>query len=210
MKARIGATKSWNPRRLDVAAFCAQAAELEQTTPLAEFQRLLEEEVAPSETPVDWQLQGEQRSAARAGQAAEPWLLVSAQARLWLRCQRCLEPVQEALEVNRWFRFVANEDRAAAEDEDCEEDVLALEPKPDLLALIEDELLMELPVVPLHTVCPATLPQHSGDLGHPDHPGVGAPDGGGPRDADGGAATTHHKPTPFAALAALKKKPQPR
>lgn len=74
-----------------------------------------------------------------------------------MACQRCLSPVPVTLTVDRWFRFVDDEPTAEAEDDDCEEDVLALEPKPDLLVLIEDELLMELPFVPMHETCPQPL-----------------------------------------------------
>ncbi len=56
--------------------------------------------------------------------------------------------------VDRSFRFVADEDTAAALDDEAEEDVLALSRSFDLLALVEDELLMALPVVPRHEVCP--------------------------------------------------------
>ncbi len=86
--------------------------------------------------------------------AAEIWLHLRADAVLPLTCQRCLGPVEVALAVDRSFRFVADEELAAAEDELAEEDVLALSRSFDLVELVEDELLMEMPLAPRHEVCP--------------------------------------------------------
>ena len=132
---------------------------------------------------VAWQAQGEAR--APRGQAdakADNWLHLHAQASLLSTCQRCLQPVLLALDISRAFRFVEGEEAAAAQDEEANEDVLALEPKMNLLALVEDELLMALPMVALHDTCPelpaALAPQKEEQV-----------------------AT---KPNPFAALASLK------
>ena len=125
-----------------------------------------------------------------AGALAQPsvWLHLQAQLTLPLTCQRCLGPVATPLVVDRWFRFVADETTAAAEDEDSEEDVLALEPRPSLLELIEDELLMELPLVPMHEVCPESPAALAGAA---DVPADEAPES--------------MRPNPFAGLARLKK-----
>jgi uncharacterized protein len=47
---------------------------------------------------------------------------------------------------------------AAAMDADSEDDVLAIEPDFDLLHLLEDEMLLALPLVPRHELCPEPLP----------------------------------------------------
>lgn len=111
---------------------------------------------------------------------------LQASAAVPLSCQRCLGPVITPLEVDRWFRFVADEATAETEDDDSEEDVLALEPRPDLLDLLEDELLMAVPLVPMHGACPAPLPAAADDPGAlPEE--ISTP------------------PHPFAALARLRK-----
>ena len=56
--------------------------------------------------------------------------------------------------MERSFRFVPDEEMAAAQDEQSEEDVLALSRSFDLVELVEDELLMEMPLAPRHEVCP--------------------------------------------------------
>jgi uncharacterized protein len=42
---------------------------------------------------------------------------------------------------------------AAQEDEDAEEDVLVWSASFDALSLIEDELIMALPMIPMHQAC---------------------------------------------------------
>jgi uncharacterized protein len=62
-----------------------------------------------------------------------------------MECQRCLTPVDVPLDVERSFRFVADEATAEALDDECDEDLLALSREFDLRELIEDELLMACP-----------------------------------------------------------------
>lgn len=156
----------WNPERFDVCAFAQAGAHLHADDPLPRFERLAAE--LPSNMSGDgpvvcWQVRGEQRPGSR---GAEPsiWLHLKAQIDLPLPCQRCLSPVQMPLAIDRWFRFVAHEQIAAAEDEHSHEDVLAWEPRPSLLALIEDELLMALPPVPMHQTCPEPLQFAAGQV----------------------------------------------
>ena len=92
----------------------------------------------------------------RAG-GSEIWLHLHAGACLSLVCQRCLQPVEAVLGVERSFRFVADEKQAAAVDADIEEDVLVLSRTFDLVDLIEDELLLALPLVPRHEMCAQPL-----------------------------------------------------
>jgi len=102
-----------------------------------------------------------------------------------MECQRCLTPVDVPLEVDRAFRFVADEATAEALDDESDEDLLAMSREFDLHELIEDELLMALPVVPKHDECPSVVPLASSD--------------------DDFEEANADKPNPFAALAGLKK-----
>ena len=150
-----------DPRKLDVVAAAADAAVLEGSWPLVSFARLVEGTVQDGD--VQWSVRGEQRPAA--GREPEIWLHVVAHACVWRDCQRCLEPVALHLDVVRALRFVADEALAEALDADCEEDVLALPRRLDLHALVEDELLLALPLVPMHAQCPRRLRMSAGDLG---------------------------------------------
>ena len=173
-----------DPLRLDVQAFAKDAAELSGHWPLRMFERLAlstHTDAPPAEAGgVVWSARGEQRSAR--GTAAQTWLHLTATTQVRLECQRCLEPVETPLGIDRWFRFVAGEDAAAQIDADSEEDVLALPRALNLRDLLEDELLLALPLVPLHEVCPVPLGNASK-----------APE------------VALDRPTPFAALAALKR-----
>jgi uncharacterized protein len=179
---------AWNPRRLDVRAFAQAAASLQDEEPLSAFPRVQAEAAlddGATLTPVRWRAQGEMRPAASGG-TPDVWLHLQADARVPLICQRCLAPVDTPLTVDRWFRFVADEATAEAQDDDCEEDLLALEPKPDLHDVLEDELLMELPLVPMHDTCPEPVSLRTAGAG--DAPEAAAP-----------------RKNPFAELAKLKK-----
>ena len=74
-----------------------------------------------------------------------------------MECQRCLHPVRERMTVSRSIRFARDENEAARLDADSDDDVLAVSRQFHLLELVEDELIMDLPMVPLHGHCP-TLP----------------------------------------------------
>jgi uncharacterized protein len=146
-------TRDFAPRRLDVNGFAEAAAAISGSEPVKNYQRLHAELADPSdELSAQWEAEGQSRRGADG--RAVPWLHLIARTRVPLICQRCLSPVEVALDVDRWFRFAADEATAAAEDEEAEEDVLAAARDFDLHALIEDELLMAIPVTPKHEVCP--------------------------------------------------------
>jgi uncharacterized protein len=149
-------SKTPSARRLDVRAFAQDAASLSARDPLQDYPRLAAE--AQGDAPdctVDWRATGRMRPVR--GGADEVWLHLQAEAAVPLTCQRCLTPVRLEFGFERDFRFARDEATAAQEDEDAEEDVLAISPTFDLHELIEDELLMELPLVPRHEVCPVDV-----------------------------------------------------
>jgi uncharacterized protein len=114
-------------------------------------------------------------------------LHVDAHLTLPLICQRCLGPVNVTIHVQRSYRFVESEAQAELEDEESEDDLLVFSGDFDLAALIEDEVLMDMPVVPRHEVCPVPVKLAAVDV---DFEAVSV------------------KPNPFAALAVLKTKPE--
>jgi len=145
--------KDFDPQRLDVRRFAEEGAELAADDPLPRYARLLAETAgAGADRHVHWKAHGEMLNPHH----VQPEIRVhlAADANLPLICQRCLAPVDVPLEVDRSFRFVADEATAAAEDDESEEDLLALSRSFNLLELVEDELLMEMPVAPRHEVCP--------------------------------------------------------
>jgi uncharacterized protein len=149
-------SKQFAARRLDMKSFAQEGAELSGQEPMHEHPRLMAEtEGRGAGAPVTWSANGEMRNPGHVH--PEVWLHLKANAQLPLTCQRCLEPVNVAVEVDRLFRFVPDEELAAAEDEESDEDVLALSRSFDVVELVEDELLMALPLAPRHDVCPAPV-----------------------------------------------------
>jgi len=179
--------KPFHARRLDVAAFAQAGASLSGRDPLQKYERLAQELRRPeADSTIEWQAQGEHRAAADG--SVRPALHLRASVALPLTCQRCMGTVATPLEVDQWYRFVATEDIAMAQDDESEEDLLVMEPHFDLLTVLEDELLMALPLVPMHDECPVAPVLQVGE------------------EALAAQATeTGEKPNPFAVLAQLKK-----
>lgn len=188
MQAR---SPDFKAERLDIQAFARAGAELSGDTPLSTFHRLCRSahgadstDTPPPDGDVQWQAQGEWRE--RVGSPPQVWLHLTAHTVLPMTCQRCLHAVNEHLEVDRWFRFVATESEAEAQDAEADEDVLVWSRQFKLLELIEDELVLELPLIASHDVCPEALPMQA----EPDAAEL---------------PVTEAKPNPFAVLETLKK-----
>ena len=169
--------------RLDVPAFALAAATLEGHDAFASFPRLMEE-IADGQSAhtVDWVAVGEEIQ--QVGRPPQHWLHLKVDTVLPLTCQRCLGPVDVPMEIERSFRFVESEEAAVAEDDTVEEDLLVTQQDFKLRELVEDELLMALPAVPQHDVCPVEVQMSVQD-----------------EDFEEAEA---EKPNPFAALATLK------
>lgn len=178
-------TRNFVPEKLDVAALARDGASLSGEWAADSLPRLAD--AAAPEAPAScwpalaWALAGELREPK--GHAAQIWLQLKARAVVSLTCQRCLQPVRDEVALDRWIRFVDTEAEAAALDADSDDDVLALPRHLDARELIEDELLLALPLVPRHATCPVPLALAI----EPDLPSEDA------------------RPHPFAALAALKR-----
>jgi uncharacterized protein len=154
--------QEFDPRRLDVRRFAEEAGSLVGTTTARTLPRLAAElEVSGVASAVQWTARGELRNPGHL--QPECWLHLQAHASLVLTCQRCLQPVAVEMALERPFRFVADEVTAAAQDDAAEEEVLAFSREFDLLELLEDELLMDLPVAPRHDVCPVPVQMSSAD-----------------------------------------------
>ena len=153
--------RPFDPRHLDVEAFAKEGAELAGEWPLPALDRLADAAHADAKPAAGdvarWRARGE--SLPVRGAAPHTWLHLAADTRLSLICQRCLGPLDTPVEAQRSFLFVADEDTAAQLDADSEDDVLALTRALDLRALVEDELLLALPLVPRHEACPEPLPR---------------------------------------------------
>jgi len=174
----------FDPRALELLAFCRSGSVLQGEWPQSSMARLSASlaDAGPAPLPVTWSAAGQLRPVV--GGEAEVWLHLTASTTVSLQCQRCLQAMTENLQVDRHLRFVRGEAEAARLDEASEDDVLELPARLDLHALTEDELILALPLVPRHERCPAPLPLRD--------------DTEVPEDAPA--------PKPFAALAALRRR----
>ena len=85
--------------------------------------------------------------------SGKPGLALDLDGRLNLRCQRCLGVMSFDLRSGSWFEIVANEamliELDADEDND-DVDYLVADPKLDVEALVEEEILLAIPFAPKH------------------------------------------------------------
>ena len=175
--------RAFDPRRLDVRALAGAGAVLSGEWPQASFQRLCASTLALADMPlppVAWAVRVALRT--QLGGKAQHCLYLEAHTVVRLECQRCLMPMPQVIDINRQFLFVRDEAEATRLDEHSEEDVLVLADKLDLAELVEDELILTLPLVPRHETCPQPLLVPA------------------PAAADADARPAH----PFAALATLR------
>jgi uncharacterized protein len=190
-------SKSHHANRLNMQAFAREGVPLVGATPLQNMERLAQETQAlEPDLMVNWEARAELRPGSGADE--DVWLHLVATASVTLVCQRCMGAVATPLEIDQWYRFVATEEIAMAEDDESEEDLLVMEPHFDLLAVLEDELLMALPLVPMHEECPVAPVMQVGE----DALSAGA----GGKTGTGEEAPSGEKPNPFAVLSQLKKK----
>lgn len=182
--------KNFDLKHFQVKAFARDGLSLKGQQALSFFERLSEMSLTQTEptaemTLVDWEIVGELESVA--GGDDQIFLHLTAAVSLPMQCQRCMGAVQIALVSEQSFRFVPDEATAEAEDDESEEDLLVLTSELDVWELIEDELIMSVPIVPKHSVCPTSVPMSVSD--------------------ESFEAALADRPNPFAALAELKKKP---
>jgi uncharacterized protein len=189
-------------RSLDIFEFARHQRSAVGSVSLACLPRLLAEvppDAAQLPAALDWQARGSVKpQAGEAAQHDERWLDLSVDGAVWLECQRCLAPHLQVLEVKVRYRIVETEAEAdAAPLDDDEADVIVGSRQFDLVDLIEEEVLLSLPLVPKHAVCPAV---HDSLL-------TGVDGGESPSDGDQAdeVPQVQEKTNPFAALAALKR-----
>ncbi len=108
-----------------------------------------------------------------------PALRLQMKGLLSLVCQRCLEPMEFQLDWQVEYRLVASEEKLPApEDESDNADYLVADPQMNVQQLVEDEILLALPLAPKH--------------GNADCAGLSA-------------ASAVHKENPFRVLQGLKQ-----
>ena len=170
--SRLSRTRYYLKRIPDAFVFARNSGSLNGVLAVSAMDRLhdLLTDVAGE---VIWQMEGYR------GERGEAMLHLTVSGSISLACQRCLGAISFELEVDRLLELVpADADLSQDELEDDSRDYLPVEKELDVAELVEDEILLSLPVAPRHQRC-------------------GLP----------GAAGAGERVNPFAALAGLKGKP---
>ncbi|MDD2833526.1 MAG: DUF177 domain-containing protein [Methylotenera sp.] len=169
------------PLQIDNIAFATRAEHLQGALSLAALPRLRELLTSKMPAPalaaenlaanqdvadeVEFQLSGEKNV------MGQHLLHLSIQADLPTFCQRCLQRMRIAMGLNFTYLIAEVDDAALLDgDELTLEDEMDVQP-PDqamsLLALIEDELIMALPIAPTHDFSCTDVQMQSGDKHNP-------------------------------------------
>lgn len=111
----------------------------------AAFPRLAES--GARDVQLEWAVEGGETALGR------PALRVRASGEVTLDCQRCLQPVRHPFSLEAELELAR--DLAAVEGADDDIDRIVAGPAMDVLHLVEDEVLLELPMVPRHEQCVA-------------------------------------------------------
>jgi uncharacterized protein len=162
---------------IDTAEFTRQGMQLEGSAPLGQFARLTEglpeQDVAGQ---VSWALEGVTDSVGRR------FLSLTAQAEPRVQCQRCLGLFNWPLNVKNRVQVVFRESDLDRDDDPEAPECIVGSARFDVPGFVEDELILALPYVPRHSVCP--------------------------NQADTGSdpVLSSARPSPFAVLEQLKKK----
>lgn len=148
---------------IDLRVLCRTEGTIQGDRPLSTMARLATSLQGVPDAAATWAAHGTLRPVA--GGEPEHWLHLQARAVVPLQCQRCLQTFAQTLQVDRRYLFVAHEKQAEQLDEELEDDVLVMPARLDLAELLEDELILALPLVPRHAdTCPQPLPLPRDDL----------------------------------------------
>jgi len=143
------------PDSVDFLKQVERDACFEGTWPVSGFERLAET-ICNNQGEVTARL----KFATRAG---TPCLDGYVEAELELRCERCLEPVKQHIESDFRFGLIASEGEADLLPKEFEP-LLVSDSEQSLLELVEDELLLSLPIVARHDEeCSEVLQKHKDD-----------------------------------------------
>lgn len=183
-------------RRVDAYQLASQGRTVQGQVALARLARLVDgmpEQAGGEAGQVDWSVRGAiGRGAGKTGViGGQPLLHLRVRASLRLECQRCGELFTYPVDAENVLQLVESEEDLDDDLGDMQDEELAasLPDKVvgsrhfDLLAQVEDELILSVPYVPRHEVCP------------------GAP----ARAGEASQEPALERPSPFAVLEQLKR-----
>ena len=138
---------------VDSVQFARTNGELSGSATISDLKRLAQV-VLGKEDDFQVRLEGFQDEEAR------PCLRLRVNGAIRLACQRCLEPLSLELSSDRSFVLVEREDDMTdlADEDDAIESLMA-DGELDVLILVEDEILLQIPIAPTHDPGTCTPPE---------------------------------------------------
>ena len=128
---------------IDSLDFARRGGELSGDVPVAELPRMTDL-LADSEGKISYVLRG------LTGKDGNPQLELILDGLCHLRCQRCLNALSYPVKLVSKLRLVTEGEVESTDIEDDEVDNIPVEKHLDVLALLEEELLLSLPIAPKH------------------------------------------------------------
>jgi uncharacterized protein len=135
---------------IDAFEFCRLNERREGDIPVADLGRV-SQDTADKSGAISWSLQGGRDS------QGHPQLTLAASGQVKLMCQRCLTPFSFDIESETALVLAQDEasvDAIEALIDDESVDVIAGSHAMNIVELIEDEVLLSMPLSPKHDVCP--------------------------------------------------------
>ena len=136
----------------DPFRFASEGRSLVDSIAVSRLERL-SDVLFDSSGEISYSLVGERRSDGKS------YFRLRASAPLGLQCQRCLQRMEFALELDSVLQLVRpGQEIPDAELENDEFDAFEVSADLDVLALLEEEILLTLPIAPRHEQCDAPRP----------------------------------------------------
>jgi len=132
---------------IDSLAYALETGSQQGELPIASLTRVLDL-LVDSTGVLSYRVDGKMSSRKR------PQLVLAVDGVLALCCQRCLERIDYPVRVRSLLEFVTDEEELTQEEiEDDTKDFLPAQAAVDVVALIEDEIILDLPPAPRHERC---------------------------------------------------------
>lgn len=145
---------------IDAFEFARKALEASGSLALQSLERL---DVLERSGSMEW------RAAGSVDAHGKPFLDLAVRGKLVLACQRCLEPLVHDVALSSHLLLVRDEAEADAVPlEELAFDVVVGSESFDLSELVEDEIILSLPLVPKHERCQGLGAHASGEGGEND------------------------------------------
>jgi uncharacterized protein len=136
---------------IDSLVFARGNGSLQGELPVADLARVLDL-LTDSAGNLAYRVQG-QIGPLNSGRS-RPQLVLEVDGALSVCCQRCLEGIDYPVRIRSLLELVRDEEELTQEEiEDDSKDFLTAQKELDVVALIEDEVILDLPVAPRHENC---------------------------------------------------------